>query len=93
MKILALLGVFLLCQFAHFLASIRMLWCIFVNPDRAWEIAKAYDRLGDAVANDNEVQTISARAYKASLKGKLWGCWLCKLLNAIQSNHCEDSVK
>lgn len=89
----ALALIWLLCQVAALLASIRMAWAILTNPDRAWQIAKAYDRLGNAVANDDQVQTISSRAEKARLGGKRWGCGLCKLLDAIQRDHCKNSIE
>jgi hypothetical protein len=85
--------IWILCQIAALLSALRMGWAILTNPDRAWTIAKAYDRLGNATTNDNQVQTISSRAEKARLKGKRWGCWLCRLLDRIDPGHCGNSVE
>ena len=86
-------GLFVLCQIAAGLSAIRFAWAIISNTDRAWRIALAYDRLGNAVANDDEVQTISGRAQVARLAGKRWGCVLCYLLDSIQKDHCVNSAR
>ena len=38
-------------------------------------------------------QTISSRAATARDHGHLWGCWLCKFLDWLEPNHCDDAVK
>lgn len=38
-------------------------------------------------------ETISSRAAKAKLKGKRWGCILCKALHKLDNNHCEKSIE
>lgn len=38
-------------------------------------------------------ETVSSRAAKAQLKGKRWGCILCKFLNKLDENHCEKSIE
>ncbi|MCL2636564.1 MAG: hypothetical protein FWD50_08085 [Betaproteobacteria bacterium] len=81
------------CQFAALLTALRMAWAIPRNPDRAWLIAIAYDRLANAAANDHLPQTISSRAYKAKTVGKRWGCWLCKVLDWFDPGHCAASVE
>lgn len=85
--------IWLLCQIAAFVTALRMAWAIAVKPERAWTIALAYDRLANAAANDNEVQTLSSRAEKARRDGKRWGCWLCRLLDRLDPGHCERSVE
>lgn len=82
-----------LCQLAALVTALRMAWAILANPERAWTIALAYDRLGNAAANDSEVQTISSRAEKARKNGKRWGCWLCRLLDRLDPGHCERSIE
>jgi len=37
-------------------------------------------------------ETVSRRAGRARLKGKTWGCLLCKVLDWIDPRHCETSV-
>ena len=94
MKItLSLIALWIVCQLAALLAAIRFVLAIFTNQDRAWLIAKAYDRLGNAISNDDEVQTISSRAAKAQIAGKTWGCWMCAFLDSIQKDHCKNSLE
>ena len=38
-------------------------------------------------------ETISSRAYKASLRGKHWGCILCRLLDVLDRGHCARAVE
>lgn len=58
-----------------------------------WRLAKAADQLANVLFLGMEDETISSRAYKASLKGKAWGCVLCKILDRIDPNHCAKSVE
>lgn len=90
---LRLLTLWLLCQIAVAVVAMRMAWAIVANPERAWTIALAYDRLGNAAANDDTVQTVSSRAEKARRAGKRWGCWLCRLLDQIDPGHCARSIE
>lgn len=34
-------------------------------------------------------QTISARAWKARNRGRVWGCALCRFLDWLQPDHCQ----
>lgn len=90
---LRLLALWLLCQIAAAVVAMRMAWAIVTSPARAWSIALAYDRLGNAAANDGEVQTVSSRAEKARRAGKRWGCVLCRLLDQIDPGHCDRSIE
>lgn len=71
----------------------RYLWCVMTNTGKAWNIAKMIDETGNVDANGRVNETISKRAALAQQRGTKWGCVLCKLLNAIQTHHCEDSLK
>jgi hypothetical protein len=94
MKIrLALLALYPLLVFGLLYTALRYLTCVIGNTDKAWNIAKMIDETGNVDANGRVNQTISARAALAQQRGTKWGCVLCKLLNAIQTNHCEDSLK
>jgi len=42
-------------------------------------------------ANGSELETLSSRAERARREGRAWGCWLCRLLNHIEPDHCERS--
>lgn len=69
----------------------RYLWAIATAPDRALRIAIGFDQLGNVAANGNEDETISSRAAFARDAGKRWGCVLCRLLDAIDPNHCNKA--
>jgi hypothetical protein len=77
---------------------ISILWlipAIIFSPSgtRAWKIIIAYDMLTNASTGGDDGETVSARAYKASLVGNRYGCYLCRLLDWLQPNHCENSIK
>jgi hypothetical protein len=78
--------------------AISILWlipAILFSPSgtRAWKIIVAYDMLANSATGGDNGETVSARAYKASLSGNRYGCYLCKLLDWLQPNHCENSAK
>lgn len=89
---IALLTLWFALQLAALVASVRYLWSVAVNPDKAWAIARAYDRLANVSANGSERETISSRAYRAQTEGRRWGCVLCKLLDKIDPGHCDKSA-
>lgn len=91
---LRLLGLWLLCQLAHVAASVWMLVAIAWQPRsrRAWLIAVAYDQLANAATGGDVDETISSRAHRARAQGKRWGCWLCRLLDRIDPEHCARSA-
>ena len=90
---IALLTLWVLCQLAHTIAAFWMLCAIIAGSPRAWKLAIAYDQLANAAFGGNEDETISSRAYKASLNKRRWGCILCKLLDKIEPDHCAQSVE
>jgi hypothetical protein len=89
---LALLGAWLVIFVLLPLAMLRMLWAIARTPDKAQAQARAFDRTGNALANGSEHELISARAYRAMLANRRWGCRLCKLLDMLDKNHCEKNA-
>ena len=56
-------------------------------------VAVAIDQLFNALLNGDEDETISSRAAKARLKGKRWGCVLCRFLDWLDPNHCTNSIE
>ena len=56
-------------------------------------VAVAIDQLLNALLNGDEDETISSRAAKARLKGKRWGCALCRFLDWLDPNHCTNSIE
>jgi len=88
---LALVAIWFLCLLAAIVSSLWMLCAALVGSTRAWNLAVAFDRLSNTATGGNDRETISSRAYRASLAGQQWGCVLCKLLNAVQKDHCKNS--
>jgi hypothetical protein len=56
-------------------------------------VAVAIDQLFNALLDGDEDETISSRAAKARLKGKRWGCVLCRFLDWLDPNHCTNSIE
>lgn len=56
-------------------------------------VAVAIDQLFNALFNGDEDETISSRAEKARLKGKRWGCVLCRVLDWLDKDHCKNSIE
>lgn len=84
----------LVCQIAVILAPMRALWAILGgNYERAFELMKAYDRLGNAVTNGRSTDYISTRANIARKEGRRWGCVLCGILDKIEKDHCANSPR
>ena len=87
-----LLLIWLLCLAASMYAALRMLYCIFKNPARAWVMSIAHDQLANAAANGDPDETISSRANRARSEKRRWGCRLCRLLDWLDQDHCRDSA-
>ncbi|MGI9278202.1 MAG: hypothetical protein ACR2PX_01020 [Endozoicomonas sp.] len=58
-----------------------------------WNLLIAIDQLGNTILAGDPDETISSRAAKAARSGKRWGCVLCKVLDAIDKDHCKKSVE
>lgn len=78
---------------ASVVASVWMLLAIISGSNRAWLIAKSFDQLGNATTGGSEDELISSRAGKARKRGEKWACVLCKLLDQIDTDHCEKSIE
>lgn len=75
------------------LAVVRYCWAVFYSPQRAWRIAVGFDQLANVAANGDEDETISSRAAKARNAGRQWGCVLCRILDALDPEHCNKSIE
>lgn len=72
-------------------ALLRYLWALLTAPTKAWGIARAFDRVFNVAANGSERETLSSRAERARREGRAWGCWLCRVLDRLEPDHCERS--
>ena len=93
MKRIALLALFPLLFIGLIFVAFRYLYSIIANTDKAINIAKMIDESANVGANGRVDETISARAAKAQIAGREWGCILCKILNAIQTDHCKKALE
>ena len=91
MKIIARIFIFLACIFAAIVSIVWMIPTAFSNGSRFLRIAVGFDSAASACFGGDGHTTISKRAYLAMQSGKRWGCVLCKLLDSIQKDHCENA--
>ncbi len=86
----------MLLWLAAFLAvnvsSFLSLLYLFTAPRRFWRVVIAHDQAANAAFGGSEDETISSRAGRAQRRGDRWACILCKLLDRLDSGHCEKSI-
>jgi hypothetical protein len=58
-----------------------------------WNLLVSFDQFINTFLLGDPDETISSRAAKAALKGKRWGCVLCRLLDYVQKDHCLKSLE
>jgi hypothetical protein len=58
-----------------------------------WNLLVSLDQFINTFLLGDPDETISSRAAKAQLKGKRWGCVLCRLLDYVQKGHCLKSIE
>lgn len=90
-RVLCMLLIWFGCQVANLIAGVWMLFAIFGRSDRAWRIAVAYDRVGNAATGGKDTETISSRASRARRNSRKWGCVLCRLLDYLDKDHCAKN--
>lgn len=92
MDLIKRLFLWCLCVFAALFALAWQLVAAFSPSNRYWRIAIGLDQAANAAAGGSEDMTISTRAARARKEGRRWGCVLCKLLDAVDKDHCERSI-
>lgn len=85
-----LMGLFVIACFP--LAALRILGVSVKNPEKAWNIYKAFDLTGNVLLNGQFNEYISTRAHRAMVKSQTWGCVLCKILDVFDKDHCQKSA-
>ncbi len=53
----------------------------------------ALDQLANAVLRGDPDETLSSAAGKARNAGRRWGCVLCRVLDWIDSDHCNKAIE
>lgn len=72
--------------------AFRYIACIISNPAKAWNIALMIDETANVDVNGRVDESISARAAKAMYNRRAWGCFLCWILDRIQTDHCQNAL-
>ena len=88
---LILLAFTLLFLIAEVIWWVRYLWSVAFSTRRAWKLALSKDQNANAAFNGSEDESISSRAARARDSNRRWGCILCRLLDAIDPDHCNKS--
>jgi hypothetical protein len=86
-----LLLLWLGCGLIYVVSFIWGFVAILVGSDRAWRMIVASDRLLNAATGGKDTETMSSRSARGRDEGvKVW-CLLCKFLDAVNENHCNNS--
>jgi hypothetical protein len=91
--VIARLAVALLCLLADVASSVWLVLAALGDSPRFWKIAVAKDQALNAALGGDEDLTISTRAALGARQGKRHWCLLCKLLDRVEKDHCENSLR
>jgi hypothetical protein len=58
---------------------------------RALSLAEAFDQIANAAVGGDPDMTLSAHAGREVQTGKRWACWICRLLDQLDPDHCAKS--
>lgn len=58
-----------------------------------WNILISVDQSLNTLFGGNPDETISSRAGKAAEEGRAWGCYLCKVLDWFDKDHCINNIE
>jgi len=77
-------------------AMVKFIWAVVFSPEHAWRLAISLDQLANTAFNGHEDETISSRAGRhcdeaAPQDRECWACWLCRLLDHLDPDHCRKS--
>ena len=79
--------------------TIKYIYNVFVNPDRAWVLAISVDQTANTAFNGHEDETISSRAGRHCPESggleedrEAWACLLCRFLDRLDPDHCRKSI-
>lgn len=72
-------------------ALLHYIWAVFTAPATALRIAIGFDQLANVALNGDPDETISSRAASARDKNRRWACVLCRVLDWLETDHCNKS--
>lgn len=80
-----------ICMLAGLVMAVWLPIAILAGSRRAIPMMIAADRMANATFGGSDRETISSRAYRGTREGVRGWCLLCKLLDAIDRDHCKLS--
>ena len=86
-----MLAIYPVCVAAGLVMIIWLPVAILLGSSRAARIMLASDRLANSVFGGSDRETISSRSYRGQTEGVRGWCLLCRILDAIDKNHCKNS--
>lgn len=89
MSKLALVALWVLCVICGVVALAWMLAAIVVGSPRAWRLARAWDRLGNAATGGEDTDTLSQRAWRWRASRR-WARVLVRLVQSVDPDHFKD---
>lgn len=87
------LAVFVVCAFVAVFSYLWMIVAALAGSKRGWQIAVGFDQLFNVATGGCEDETISSRAYKAALRGEVWGLWVNGFLEKLDPGHGAKYVE
>lgn len=90
-RVLFLLFFWILCLIGYTIIVTCSLFFVLSGNISAWHIIVATDRLLNAALGGRSSETLSSRANRGRLEGITHWCILCKILDRIDTNHCQKS--
>lgn len=74
----------------YLLGWVLPLVAAFGDEKRARSAYIGLDVVLNVLTGGRAPELLSSRADRARTEGRRWGCVLCRLLDWIESNHCQD---
>ena len=93
MRVAQAVALLLVCALAAVLGLVWMFCAVLANSARGHRLVVSFDQLANTAFGGHEDETISSRAGKARLKGRRWGCVLCKWLDWFDPDHCATNIE
>lgn len=87
-----LLFFWVLCVIGFVIIAISSLISVVLGNADVWNVVVATDRLLNSSWGGDNKETLSSRAYRGTLKDITGWCYLCKILDKMQKDHCKKSV-
>lgn len=71
---------------------IKYTYEVFNNEEEALDLAASFDQTINCVFNGDRDETMSSRLGRMCRRNEPFGCFMCKLLDIPDKDHCEKSI-